>query len=177
MDLGLLILRVVVGLLIASHGAMKLFGTFGGPGLHGTTGWLHSAGFRPARLWALMGSAAEFVGGLLFALGFLNPLGSVAIAAPMLIAITKVHWPKVWSTEGGYEYPLVMLAVAVAVGIAGPGAFSLDAWLGVLVPPAVALVVIVLAALGYLVGMVTSAAKPSAASPKAGEDQPAASRS
>jgi putative oxidoreductase len=153
---------------------MKLFGTFGGPGLHGTSGWLHSAGFRPARLWALMGSAAEFGGGLLFALGLLSPLGSVGIAAAMLVAITKIHWPKVWVTEGGFEYPLVMLAVALAVGIAGPGAYSLDAWLGIVVPPAVSLVVMVLAALGYLVGMVTSAAKPAAAPPKAGEGQPAA---
>jgi putative oxidoreductase len=174
MDLALLILRVVVGLLVASHGAMKLFGTFGGPGLHGTSGWLHSVGFRPARLWALVGSASEFLGGLLFAFGLLSPLGAVGIAAAMLIAITKVHWPKVWVTEGGFEYPLVMLAVAVAVGIAGPGAVSLDAWLGIAVPPAVSLVVIVFAALGYLVAMVVSAAKPTPASPKAGEGQPAA---
>ena len=110
----------------------------------------------------------------MFALGLLSPLGSVGIAAAMLIAITKIHWPKVWATEGGFEYPLVMLAVAVAVGIAGPGAYSLDAWLGIVVPPAVSLAVIVLAALGYLVGMVTSAAKPAAAPPKAGEGQPAA---
>jgi putative oxidoreductase len=162
MDLALLLLRVVVGLLIASHGAMKLFGMFGGPGLHGTTGWLHSAGFRPARLWALAGSGAELGGGLLFALGLLSPLGSVAIAAAMLTAITRIHWPKVWVTEGGFEYPLVMLAVALAVGIAGPGAFSLDAWRGISVPPAVTLAVIVLAALGYLAGFATSAAKPAA---------------
>lgn len=174
MDLALLILRVVVGVLIASHGAMKLFGAFGGPGLHGTTGWLHSAGFRPARLWAFMGSTAEFAGGLVFALGLLNPLGSVGIAAAMLIAITKVHWPKVWANEGGFEYALVMLAVAVAVGIAGPGAYALDAWLRISVPPAVSLVVIVLAALGYLVGMVVSAAKPTAATPTAEKTQPAA---
>ena len=175
MDLALLIFRVVAGLLVTSHGAMKLFGTFGGPGLHGTSGWLHSAGFRPGRLWAVMGSGAEFIGGLLFALGLLSPLGSVGIASAMLIAVTKIHWPKVWVTEGGFEYTLVLLAVAVAVGIAGPGAFSLDAWLGISVPPAISLVVIVLAALVYLVGMVTSAAKPTAASPKADKGtQPAA---
>ncbi len=174
MDLALLVLRVVVGLLIASHGAMKLFGAFGGPGLHGTSGWLHSAGFRPARLWALVASGAEFGGGLLFALGLLSPLGSVGIAAAMLTAITKIHWPKVWATEGGFEYPLVMLAVALAVGIAGPGAFSLDAWLGVLVPPAGSLAAIVLAALGYLVGIAMSTAKPATAPPKAEKGQPAA---
>jgi putative oxidoreductase len=173
MDLALLILRVIVGVLVASHGAMKLFGTFGGPGLNGTTGWLHSAGFRPARLWAVTGSSAEFVGGLLFALGLLSPLGSVGIAAAMLTAVTKIHWPKVWVTEGGFEYPLVMLVVALAVGIAGPGMFSLDAWLGVSVPPAVSLAAIVLAALGYLVVAAMPAPK-AAAQPKADEGRPAA---
>lgn len=173
MDLALLMLRVVVGLLVASHGAQKLFGTFGGPGLHGASGFLHAQGFRPARLWAFMGSASEFVGGLLFALGLLNPLGSIGIAAAMLVAITKIHWPKVWVSQGGFEYALVMLTAAVAVGIAGPGAFSLDAWLGISVPPAVSLVVVVLAALGYLIGMVISASKPVPASTKS-EGQPAA---
>jgi putative oxidoreductase len=173
MDLALLVLRVVIGLLIVSHGAMKLFGAFGGPGLDATSGGLHSAGFRPARLWALMGSAAELIGGVLFVLGLLSPLGSVAIVAAMLIAVTKIHWPKVWVTQGGFEYALVMLTIALAVGIAGPGALSLDAWLGISVPPAVSLVVIILAALGYLVGMVTSAAKPTSSSPKA-EEQHAA---
>lgn len=169
MNLALLVLRVVVGLLVASHGAQKLFGTFGGPGLHGATGFLHAKGFRPARLWTVMGSASELVGGLLLALGLLSPLGSVGVAAAMLVAITKIHWPKVWVSEGGFEYALVMLTVAVAVGIAGPGAFSLDAWLGITVPPVVTVVVVVLAALGYLIGMVTSASKPAPVAAKPGE--------
>lgn len=175
MDLALVILRVMVGLLIASHGAQKLFGAFGGYGLKGTSGWLHAQGFRPGHIWALLGGGAEFGGGLLFALGFLSPLGSLGIGVAMLIAITKVHWPKVWASEGGFEYPLVMLSVAVAVGIAGPGAFSLDAWWGTGLPPAAALIAIVLTALGYLVGMVTSARKPTPGSAKADEGtQPAA---
>ena len=164
MDLALLILRVVVGLLVAGHGAQKLFGAFGGPGLHGAGGMLHSKGFRPGRLWAFIGSSAEFGGGLLLALGLLSPLGSVGVASSMLVAITKVHWPKVWVTEGGFEYPLVILAAVVALGIAGPGAYSLDGWLGISLPRAVSLVVIVLAALGYLIGM-TISAKPSEVAP------------
>lgn len=163
MDLALLILRLVVGLLVAAHGAQKLLGAFGGPGLHGAAGWLHPLGFRPARLWAFLGSASEFAGGLLFALGLLSPLGSVGIGAAMLIAVTKIHWPKLWATQGGFEYPLVILAVAVAVGIAGPGAFSLDAWLGISVPQAVSTVVVALAVLGYLIAMMGSAAKRTAA--------------
>jgi putative oxidoreductase len=175
MDLALVILRVTVGLLIASHGAQKLFGAFGGPGLHGASGFLHTLGFRPARLWAFVGSASEFAGGLLFALGLLSPLGSLGIAAAMLIAVTKIHWPKLWATQGGFEYPLVILSVALAVGISGPGGYSLDAWRGTGLPPAAALIAIVLTALGYLVGMITSAAKLAAAPRKADqESQPAA---
>ena len=175
MDLALVILRATVGLLVASHGAQKLFGVFRGHGLKGTSGWLHAQGFRPALLWAFLAGAAEFGGGLLFVLGLLSPLGSLGIGAAMLVAITKAHWPKLWAAEGGFEYPLVILSVVLAVGIAGPGAFSLDAWWGTALPPAVALIATVLAALGYVVGMITSAAKPAAVPPKAQEEtQPAA---
>jgi putative oxidoreductase len=167
MDLALVILRLVVGLLVAAHGAQKLIGAFGGPGLHGAAGLLHAKGFRPARLWAFLGSASEVGGGVLFALGLLSPLGSVGIGASMLVAVTKIHWPKLWAAQGGFEYALVILAVAVAVGIAGPGAFSLDAWLGISVPPAISLVVVALAALGYLIGMMLSAAKQTAVAPAA----------
>ncbi|MBI3977675.1 MAG: DoxX family protein [Chloroflexi bacterium] len=133
-DLGLLIQRLVVGLLLAGHGAQKLFGWFGGGGLAGTAGWLGSMGLRPARWWAVVAGLAEFGGGLLLALGFLNPLGSLGILASMLMAIVKVHWPKVWVTEGGLEYPLANAAAVTAVALAGPGRCSLDAALGIRLP-------------------------------------------
>jgi putative oxidoreductase len=173
MDLALFLLRITVGLIVAGHGAQKLFGSFGGHGLKGTAGHLHGVGFRPAIFWAFLGGAAEFGGGLLFALGFLSPLGSIGVAVAMALAVTKFHWPKFWASDGGYEYALVNLVVALAVGIAGPGAFSLDALWGTALPPAVAQIVIVLAAIGYLVGMIHSAAKPSTAAPKAEQTRPA----
>ncbi len=157
MDTALVILRLTVGLLIAGHGSQKLFGWFGGFGLKGTSGYLASQGFRPALAWTLIGATAEFAGGLLFALGLFSPLGAIGIGAVMLTAITKFHWPKVWATEGGFEHPLTILAVAASVGFAGPGAYSLDAAWGTSLPAVVSRIILGLAALGYLAGMIVTA--------------------
>jgi putative oxidoreductase len=155
MDAALLILRLTVGLIVAGHGAQKLFGWFGGHGLKGMAGYLHSQGFRPSRLWALVGGAAEFGGGLLFALGLWSPLGALGIAASMLTAV-RLHWPKVWVTEGGFEYAFVNLAVATAVGISGPGRLSLDGMYGTALLPGAFLVGAILVILGWLVAVVSS---------------------
>ena len=163
MGLGLFIIRVVFGLLMIGHGTQKLFGWFGGPGLHNASGFVGSRGFSPAKFWTATGSLSETVGGLLFLLGFLSPLGSIAIAAAMLTAIVAFHWPKFWATEGGYEHPLVMLTAAVAVGITGPGAYSLDAAWGTAVPQSVTTVVAALAALGFLVSVIGAAGRRRAA--------------
>lgn len=160
MDLALLILRVVVGLLVAGHGAQKLFGWFKGPGVAGMAGWLGSVGFRPARLWAMFAGWAEFGGGLLLALGFLSPLGSLGIASSMLMATAKVHWPKVWVTENGMELTLTNLAATAAVGIAGPGAYSLDAILGTELPNSVAVGALVVTVIGWIAGIVISRRPP-----------------
>src|SRR5207237_1761942 len=94
MDVALLVLRVVVGLLLIGHGTQKLFGWFGGPGRQGFAGGLTRMGFRPAELWSLNAGLAEAGGGLLLALGFLNPLGSLGIIAAMLVATFSVHMRK-----------------------------------------------------------------------------------
>jgi putative oxidoreductase len=135
-DLGLLVLRVLVGLVLAAHGAQKLFGWWGGPGLKGFTGWMASMGLTPAWLWGLMGGLGEFGGGLLLALGLLSPLGSLAIIGAMAMAIALAHWSKgFWGTKGGYEFPLVLLGASAVLGLTGPGAYSLDALLGIALPP------------------------------------------
>src|SRR4051812_45243089 len=93
-DLGLLVLRIIVGLLFIGHGTQKLFGWFGGVGLAGMTGWLGSMGLRPSWFWALMAGLSEAGGGFLLLLGLLNPLGALGITAAMLVAIATAHWGK-----------------------------------------------------------------------------------
>ena len=149
MDLALLILRLTVGLLLVGHGAQKLFGWFGGFGLKRTVELLASQGFRPAGFWAVVGCVAEVGGGVLFALGLWSPLGALGIAASMLTAI-KIHWPKFWVTQGGFEYALVNLAVAASVGIAGPGGFSLDGVYGTALPQGAFPAGAILVLLGWL---------------------------
>jgi putative oxidoreductase len=128
MGVGLLVVRLVIGLLFVGHGAQKLFGWFGGYGPKGTGGWMESIGIKPGVAMAVMAGLMELIGGLLFAAGLFTPIAAVLIALTMLVAIFKVHGPNgIWSTSNGYEYPLVLLAVAVGVALTGAGAYSLDA--------------------------------------------------
>ena len=128
MDIGLLVLRLAVGLTMAAHGSQKLFGWFGGYGIAGTGGWLESIGFRPGKVQAAIAGTFEFVGGLLIALGLLTPVGAALIIAVMVTAIGSVHLPKgFWVSDGGFEYNLMILASSAALAFAGPGAYSLDA--------------------------------------------------
>lgn len=131
METGLLILRVTLGGILAAHGAQKLFGWFGGYGLAGTGGFLESIGFRPGKLQAALAGSAEFFGGLFLALGLVTPLASVLIAATMLVAAVSVHLAKgLFASNGGYELNLLIAVAALALAFTGPGAFSLDAVLG-----------------------------------------------
>jgi putative oxidoreductase len=127
MELGLLVLRVVVGALFVGHGAQKLFGVFGGHGLIGTAGFFEQIGLRPSRLHALFAGIAEATGGLLLALGLVTPLAAVLLTAVMTAAIITVHVRNgVWVTENGFEYPLVLIAAVFALAAVGAGDWSLD---------------------------------------------------
>ncbi len=126
MSYGLLFLRVVVGATMASHGAQKLFGWFGGGGPRGTAGFFGQLGFRAPIAMAVLAGLAE-TGGLLFAAGLVTPLAALGIAVVMLNAIWTVHWKNgFFNGKGGIEFPLVLFSVAVAVAAIGPGRFSLD---------------------------------------------------
>jgi putative oxidoreductase len=127
MDTGLLVIRVVLGAIMAAHGAQKLFGWFGGPGPAGTAGFLDSMGFKPARLHAAVVGLAEFGGGVLLAVGLLTPLGAAAVAGVMFVAIATVHWSNgFFNASGGYEFNLLITATAIALAITGPGEISID---------------------------------------------------
>jgi putative oxidoreductase len=142
LGLGLLILRLVLGITFFAHGSQKLFGWFGGGGIQGTHGMMQHLGVRPPRLWAWLAALAEFWGGVLLALGFLTPIGSLGIIAAMLTAIIQVHWTKgFWNTGGGIEFPLVNLATALGLALTGPGVYSLDAALGTALPEPVSILV------------------------------------
>jgi putative oxidoreductase len=126
--LGLLIIRLVVGLSFMAHGAQKLFGWFGGYGPKGTGGWMESMGMKPGVLMAVMAGLMELIGGLLLASGLFTVIGAVLIIATMLGAIVKVHGPNgYWATANGYEYNLLLIAVAVGLALTGAGDYSLDA--------------------------------------------------
>jgi putative oxidoreductase len=132
MTLGLLILRLTAGLTLASHGAQKLFGSFGGPGLAGTAGMFGKLGYRWPVAMAYLAGAAELVGGVLFAAGLLTPFAALALIVVMLNAIITVHWSKgFFMTSGGYEYNLAIAAIATAVAALGPGRYSFDHELGI----------------------------------------------
>jgi len=128
---GLLLGRLVLGLLMAAHGTQKLFGWFGGYGLAGTGGFMESLGFRPGVRFAAAAALAETGGGLLFALGLLGPVGPALMLSVMIVAAASVHWKNgVFASGNGVEVPLLYAVGAVVLALAGPGRFSLDAMLG-----------------------------------------------
>ena len=132
MALGLLILRLAVGLTMAAHGSQKLFGWFGGYGLQGTGGFLEKLGFVPGRRHALFVGLAEFGGGLLLALGLFTPLAALLIVSVMLVAVAAIHFKNgYFNSSQGFEYNLILASAAVSVAITGAGAISLDAALGI----------------------------------------------
>lgn len=125
-----LVLRVPVGLILAAHGAQKLFGWFGGYGLEGTGQWMASIGLEPGYTMALLAGSAEFFGGLALVLGLLTRPAAVVVAFTMLVALFSVHVGNgLFMANNGYEYALSLSAVAVALAIQGAGHLSLDSWL------------------------------------------------
>ncbi len=123
-----LALRIPVGIILAAHGAQKLFGLFGGYSLEGTGQWMDSIGIHPGVLMALLAGSAEFFGGLALVFGLLVRPAAAALAVTMIVAIFSVHIDKgLFMANNGYEYALALLAVTVALLVSGAGRLSVDA--------------------------------------------------
>ncbi len=150
MDLGLLIIRLVVGGLIAGHGAQKLFGRFGGLGLDGTAGYLVTHGLRPGRLFAALAGLAELIGGLLLVAGLATPFAAALIVSTMIVAARTDHVGKgLWIFNGGAEYALTVASIGLGLAIVGPGGLSIDHRLGLEVAgPAGGLIALAVATIG-----------------------------
>jgi putative oxidoreductase len=132
MDLGLLIVRLVVGGTLAAHGAQKLFGWFGGGGIAGTGAGLEHLGFRPGRVHAALAGFVEVGAGLFVAVGFLTPAAAAAVFAVMLVAAVSAHLRNgFFAQNGGFEYAFVLGSVGLGLAFTGPGRLSLDHALGI----------------------------------------------
>ena len=171
MSAGLLILRLVVGLTLAVYGTQKLFGWFGGPGLTRLMQGFEKQRFKPAWFWVCLVILGEVGGGVSVALGLLTPLGAAGIFGAMFMATFKSHWKNGFIiSKGGYEYTLMLMAVSIAIGLMGPGSYSLDALFGIVLPEALLFGVLAIAAvlvdiIGLFISRPAATAPPRGASP------------
>jgi len=164
MDTGLLLIRLVFGLVMAAHGAQKLFGWFGGYGIAGTGGFFESLGFRPGKLFAALAGVGEFGGGLLLALGFLGPIGPALVLSVMIVAAITVHWNKgLFATSGGIEVPLLYAATATGLALTGPGRFSVDALVGLATTEPLAAIALAIAIIGAFANLALRRKNPAVA--------------
>src|SRR5439155_11048688 len=156
-DFGLLLLRVIVGLTFAAHGAQKAFGWWRGAGWTGWNGAVAGMGFRPAGPWAAIAVGAELFGGLLLAAGFITPVAAMALVGQSVVIIGKAHWAKgYWNRDRGFEFPLALGTGAAAVGLIGPGAISLDAVFGIALAGEVRALLIVVGLIGGALSYATT---------------------
>ncbi|MDX3215239.1 DoxX family protein [Streptomyces sp. ME01-24h] len=128
-DWGLLLIRLTFGVLMAGHGLQKLLGWFGGQGLASTGKGFETLGYSPGEVYAAIGGASEFLGGVGLALGLFTPLAAAALIGVMINAMVMVSGAHgLWDEQGGIEYNLAITVVALGVAAIGPGRLALDRW-------------------------------------------------
>ena len=132
-DCGLIVVRTVLAWIFIYHGARRLFGWFGGPGIHQSANYFaNTAHLHPGELFAVFGGLIEFGGGIAIALGFLSRLAGAGIFVDMMMAIVTVTWANGINATGGksgYELNLALGVLALVIAVFGAGRFSVDALL------------------------------------------------
>ncbi|WP_210603795.1 DoxX family protein [Brevibacterium oceani] len=128
MEIGILLLRAMLGMLLLGHSAQKLFGWFHGPGPLGARRLFSALGIEPSRIMVPFASVSEALAAILLIIGFCFPLGVAIAAAAMFVAgyALASQSGAFWNSAGGGEYPLVLAVLAIGLGFTGPGAYSLD---------------------------------------------------
>ena len=125
-DAALAVLRVVLGVIFILHGGQKLFVY----GLDGVTGSFAQMGIPAAGFFGPLVAFVEFFGGIAIVLGLITRLAALGVGATMVVAILTVHLKQGFFNPGGVEFPLALLASAIALVVAGAGAYSVDAVIG-----------------------------------------------
>jgi putative oxidoreductase len=148
-DVGFLLLRLALGLTFAAHGAQKVFGWWGGPGPQRWHGAVEQMGFRPAPFFASLSMLIELIGGLLVAIGLFTPFAAAALVAQSIVIIARAHFSKgFFNTGGGFEFPLALGLVGLALTLLEAGDISLDAALGLAWPTQLRALLALLALIG-----------------------------
>ncbi|WP_406424835.1 DoxX family protein [Streptomyces sp. NBC_00873] len=124
-DIGLLVLRLALGLVMAAHGTQKLFGWFGGGGIDGTGQFFAATGYPSPSTFAVVAGLSETLGGLGLALGLLTPLAAAAVAGTLVNAIS-VKWGGGFFAPEGVEYEILIALTAVTLALTGPGRIAVD---------------------------------------------------
>ncbi len=125
-DLGILVLRLALGIMFVAHGLQMAFGLFGGSGVKGFSQMLSGLGFAPAMLWAYIASYTVLLGGLLVIVGVQTRLAAALLLIFILTAGISVHLGKgFFLSNGGYEYTFIIAAICLALILLGPGKFNI----------------------------------------------------
>jgi putative oxidoreductase len=126
-DLAILVLRLALGIMFAAHGMQVAFGSFGGPGIKGFSEMLSGMGFGPAIFWAYLAAYTELIGGLCLILGLATRFAALSLLIFMVVAVIKVHLAKgFFIMNGGYEYNFIIIAICLALILAGPGKIAIS---------------------------------------------------
>ena len=159
LNLGLLVIRVLVGVTLALHGIAKARG-----GIKGTGRWFASEGLKPGMLHAWLAAGTEIGAGFALAAGFLFPFSNMAVVGVMAVAGYVGHRKNgFFIIREGWEYTFILGGVAAGLAATGPGEWSVDNTYGLLIDGWPGLIIAVAGGLVAAIGLLTVFYRPPAA--------------